>query len=146
MLQDAFDALNKLGLKRDEAKVYLACLRTSGGLFVHEITESCGVKRSTVDFIIDRLLAKNFLSRFREGRRHKYVAEAPDKLLFDFEKGLEDFRAFIPALMRLGANAESTRVTFHEGAKGVQSLLNDCLLTLKLHCLTDLTNMIFIRE
>ena len=131
MYQDTFDALGKLGLKRDEAKVYLACLRNKGGLFTHEITTMSGVKRSTVDLIIDRLLAKGFLSRFREGQRHKFVAESPEKLLFDFERGLEDFRTFIPALMRLGTNAEETRVTFHEGAKGIKAIYDDVILTMK---------------
>ncbi len=131
MYQDVFDSLGLLGLKRDEAKIYLACLRNKGGLYVHEITRISGVKRSTVDIIIRRLTTRNFLSSFREGQRRKFTAESPEKILFDFQRGLEDFRAFIPMLMRLGTNTERTRVTFHEGAKGVKTVFDDIILTLK---------------
>ena len=131
MYQDAFDALANLGLKRDEAKVYIACLRNKGGLFTHEITHLSGVKRSTVDIIIRRLIAKNFLSSFREGQRRKFAAEPPETILFDYQRGLEDFRGFIPMLMRLSTNTEQTRVTFHEGAKGVKAVFDDIILTLK---------------
>ncbi|MDD3182511.1 MAG: helix-turn-helix domain-containing protein [Alphaproteobacteria bacterium] len=131
MYQDAFDALAKLGLKRDEAKVYLACLRNKGGLFVHEITTQTKVKRSTVDLILRRLTAKNVLSSVREGARHKFLAESPERVLFDVQKDLDDFRSVLPMLMRLGGGTEQTRVTFHEGAKGIQAIYNDVILTLK---------------
>lgn len=131
MHQDAFDALGNLGLKRDEAKVYMACLRNKGGLFTHEITKLTGIKRSTVDLIIRRLLTKNFLSSFREGPRRKFTAESPETILFDFQRGLEDFRGIIPMLLRLSTNTEQTRVTFHEGAKGIKAMFDDIILTYK---------------
>jgi len=131
MYQDAFDALAKLGLKRDEAKVYLACLRSKAGLFVHEITTQTKVKRSTIDLILRRLLAKNVLSSVREGARRKFMAESPERVLFDVQRDLDDFRAILPMIMRIGAGGEQTRVTFHEGAKGIQAIYNDVILTLK---------------
>ena len=129
MYQDAFDALGKLGLKREEAKIYLACLRNRAGLFVHEITQISGVKRSTVDLIINRLLSRNFLSSFREGQRRKFMAESPERILFDYQREIEDFRNVIPMLMRLGTGAGKTRVTFFEGAKGIRAIYDDILLT-----------------
>jgi len=131
MYQDAFDALAKLGLKRDEAKVYLACLRAKGGLFVHEITTQTKVKRSTVDLILRRLTAKNILSSVREGARHKFLAESPERVMFDVQRDLDDFRSVLPMLMRLGGGSEQTRVTFHEGAKGIQAIYSEVILTLK---------------
>lgn len=131
MYQDAFDALNQLGLKRNEAKVYLACLQNRGGLFVHEITKLSGIKRSTVDQIIRRLLTRHFLSSFREGPRRKFVAEAPERVLFDFQRGLDDFRTIIPKLMTMGTNSEQTRVTFHEGAQSLKAVYADIIMTLK---------------
>lgn len=131
MYQDAFDALGKIGLKRDEAKIYLACLRNKGGLFTHEITRLSAVKRSTVDLIVRRLLARNFLSSFREGPRRKFVAESPERILFGFQSSLDDFRGILPALMRLNGDSEQTRVTFYEGAKGLRAIYDDVILTLK---------------
>jgi sugar-specific transcriptional regulator TrmB len=131
MYQDVFDALAKLGLKRDEAKVYLACLRNQSGLFVHEITKTTGIKRSTVDLILARLVSKNILNIFREGRRRKFMAEMPERLFFNFQQSLDDFRSLIPLLMRMGGGAEQTRVTFYEGAKGVQAVYNDIILSLQ---------------
>lgn len=131
MYQDAFDALGKIGLKRDEARVYLACLRSRTGLFVHEITRISGVKRSTVDLILRRLLARHFLTSFREGQRRKFAAESPERILFDFQREMEDFRNVIPMLMRLGAHADQTRVTFHEGISGVKTIFDGMNLTMK---------------
>lgn len=131
MYQDAFDAFAKLGLKRDEAKVYMACLRNKGGLYTHEITKISGVKRSTVDLIIRRLTARNYIGSFRDGQRRKFVAESPERILFDFQREIEDFRNIIPMLMRLGTNMDQTRVTLHEGAKGIKAVYDDMLLTMK---------------
>lgn len=130
MYQDIYDCLAKLGLKRKEASVYLACLRQKQGLFVHEIVTASRLKRSTVDLILKRLLAQHIVSSFREGRRRKFVAEPPERILFQFQRGLDDFRALVPILMHFGAGEEQTRVTFHEGTKGVQSVYDDVIVTL----------------
>ncbi|MGE4350635.1 MAG: TrmB family transcriptional regulator [Bdellovibrionales bacterium] len=131
MYQDAFDALGKLGLKRDEAKIYLACLRSREGLFVHELVTQTKVKRSTIDLILRRLTSKGVISSVREGARSKYLAESPERVLFEAQRSLEDFRSVLPMLMRLGSGGDQTRVTFHEGAKGIEAIYDDILLTLK---------------
>ncbi len=145
MYQDAFDALGKMGLKRPDAKVYLACLKAPAGLFVHEIVTSTKIKRSTVDLILRRLTAKNILSSFREGQRRKFTATAPEKILFAFQREMEDFKAVLPLLARLGNEDDQTRVTFHEGVPGLRTLFDEIILTLQdlplpervLHCITS---------
>ncbi len=132
MDNNILDSFSKLGLKRDEAKVYLECLGDKeNGLFVHEIVKRSGIKRSTVDIIIRRLLKKKFLSGKSKGLRKQYVSAPPNELLFAFQRNLVKFRKIVPELMSLDKSHLEASVTYYEGRSGIKAVYDEIILALR---------------
>lgn len=124
--------LEKLGLKEHEIKVYFTCLANKQGLFVAEITKLTGIKRSTVNLILDRLVKKGFVTFHVDGSRKLFSAESPESLLFQFEDSLNDLRHLIPLLHMAAGADKKTNVRFFEGKDALDKILTDVLITLKL--------------
>ncbi len=131
MARDIERYFSDLGMKPEEAKVYLACLKRPNGLFVHEIVRNTNIKRSTTDLILNRLRKCSFVSRHRDGARWVYCAEPPEKISFSFEKKLEGFRTILPLLMKQFHTGALPVVRFFEGNEGLEQLFDDILLTCK---------------
>lgn len=132
MPSDISKTLAQLGFKEAEAQVYLLCLQNKQGLFVFEITKQTGIKRSTVNLILDRLSQKGFITYHIEGARKRFTAESPETLLFRFEDSLNDMRALIPLLHAVSGQDKKTKIRFFEGKSGIEKIHNDILLTLKI--------------
>lgn len=124
--------LAQLGLKDPEIKTYLALLANKHGLFVSELAKLTGIKRSTVNLILDRLYASGFVTFHLDGARKLFNAEAPEALLFRFENSLSDLRSIIPLLRATSGNDKQTKIRFFEGKEGVEKIYADTLLTLKM--------------
>ncbi|HVX91381.1 MAG TPA: helix-turn-helix domain-containing protein [Candidatus Paceibacterota bacterium] len=132
MFKEGNETLKKLGLKEADVKVYLACLENKQGLFVAEIAKITGIKRSTVNLILERLQERGFVTFHLEGARKRFSAEAPESLLFNFEEQVKDLRAFIPLLHMASEGNQKTKIRFFEGKEGVAKIYADSLLTLKM--------------
>lgn len=133
MLEDVGKILNRIGLKDPEIKVYLTCLENKQGLFVSEIAKKTGIKRSTVNLIIDRLTERNFITYHLDGSRKLFSAEPPESLLFHLEDSLSDLRGLIPLLRITSGGDKKTKIRFFEGKEGVEKIYTDTLLTLKIN-------------
>jgi sugar-specific transcriptional regulator TrmB len=123
--------LLKLGLKENEAQLYLTCLAAPAGLYVHEITKRSGLNRSTVDVLLDRLSERGMITSYKEDVRRRYVAVSPHQLLGDYEQRVEGLRGAIPMLLSLVQSGTPSNVTFFEGREGFRKLYHDIFQTLK---------------
>lgn len=129
MVKNALKYFTDMGLKAEDAKVYLACMQKPNGLFVHEIVRQTQVKRSTVDLILDRLRRQGFVSRRKEGARWVYSAEPPERIAFSFEQKLQGFQGILPDLSRIMAEGQAPVVRFFEGPESLEQVFDDILLT-----------------
>jgi sugar-specific transcriptional regulator TrmB len=129
MLQQAKNQLIGLGLKDNEAEVYLACYRKPQGVHVHEIVALTNLKRSSIDVVIQRLIERGFIVRHKEGQRWLYRAEQPEKIAFSIEEKIADFKSAIPDFVRALGGGLMPGIRFYEGVVGVSSVYNDILLT-----------------
>lgn len=125
--------LNRVGLKDPEIKVYLTCLENKQGLFVAEITKETGIKRSTVNLILDRLSEKGFVTYHLDGSRKLFSAESPETLLFHLEESLTDLRGLIPLLRITSGADKQTKIRFFEGKDSIEKIYHDILLTMKIN-------------
>lgn len=133
MLEDIQKILNRIGLKDNEIKVYLTCLENKQGLFVAEIATKTGIKRSTINLILDRLSGKGFVTYHLDGSRKLFSAESPETLLFHFEESLTDLRGLIPLLHIASGADKQTKIRFFEGKESVEKIYTDILLTMKIN-------------
>lgn len=131
MNNNALSILNRIGLKDKDAKVYLACLRFRGGLYVKDIVKETSLVRSTVDVIIDRLIEKGFLNKVKVENRFKYIAQRPEAVLFRQEELLRDFKEIVPDLSLLGGENANSEIRFFEGEDGFREIHRDILMKLK---------------
>ena len=132
MPEDIKNALSQLGLKGDEIRSYLTLLSHKQGLFVSELAKTTTIKRSTINLILERLTKKGFVTYHLDGARKLFKAEAPETLLFRFENFLGDLRTLIPLLRATSGNDRNTKIRFLEGERGIETILTDILLTLKI--------------
>ena len=132
MLEDMKNTLQGLGLKKHDIQVYLVCFEHKEGLFVAQIAKLTGIKRSTVNLILDRLHEKGFVTYHLDGARKLYRAEEPESLLLRFEESVNDFKALIPLLRAAGNSFHKTKIRFFEGHEGTAHLFRDVLQTMKL--------------
>ncbi len=72
--------LEELGLSSSEAQVYLALLRTSGGLGASAVASATGIQRTAIYPILDALLEKGMVER-GAGYGSRFTAVAPKRAL-----------------------------------------------------------------
>lgn len=132
MRRDIIQVLSQFGLKASEQKVYLTCLAHGDGLFAQEIADKAGIKRSSVDLVIERLITDGFLAKTRVSRRYRYVAQDPETILFRKEQLLDDFKNLIPFLNRLNASSEETDIRFFEGMEGIRQMYQQGMVYLRM--------------
>lgn len=133
IFQDVGILLSQIGLKDKEAKIFMACLTSREGLYVHEIVEKSKLKRSTVDLVLKRLLAGSYITKIKIEARYKYFAEAPETILFRQERVVEELRDVLPLLAKMNiADGQETEIRFFEGTEGIKRVYEDIHLALKI--------------
>ncbi len=128
-MKKAKNYLIDLGLKENDADVYLSCLQKPMGLYVHEIASVTDIKRSSIDLILSRLRKQGYITRHKQGARWIYCAEPLEKLSHKIEEKVKDFKTFIPSFLELLDNSNTPNVRFYEGEKGISSIFDDVLMT-----------------
>jgi sugar-specific transcriptional regulator TrmB len=131
--EDYENTFSRMGLKKDEAKVYLCCLNSKYGLHVQEITDKTEVKRSTVNLILDRLSERGFITFHTEGARKIFTAESPEHILYNMQELITDFRSLIPLLSFAKIGGKQSKVRFFEGVDGLNQIFKDMLLAMKIN-------------
>jgi hypothetical protein len=71
------------------------------------------------------------LHKIKVGRRWRFMADAPEALLFRQKKLVEDLEQAVPVLAQLGGQRQETEVIYFEGAEGYVRIHEDVLLNLK---------------
>ena len=128
--------LQRVGLSRVEAKIYLSLLK-SGPTSIRQLATATKVNRGTVYESIKSLVTIGLVSVKVVGSRSKYSAESPEKIqqLITEKQGQlksieRDAKSLMPELMAYAkATAEEPKVRFYEGDEGVANILRDVLAT-----------------
>jgi HTH-type transcriptional regulator, sugar sensing transcriptional regulator len=121
------ELMKTLGVSEAELSVYLATLEL-GQAQIQEISRKSGVKRTSIYNFIDNLLARQFLSELKKGRRKLYSAAHPSALLHIQKSRVVSMERLIPELLAINNNARNKpRVSFHEGKAGMQEVYNIAL-------------------
>lgn len=129
--QDIGDMFSRLGFKETEAKIYLTCLKSQGGLHVQKIVKETGIKWSSAKLILERLIDKGFITFHLEENRKVYTAENPSKILYNLQETADSFKNILPLLSVSQFGGKPSRVRFFEGDEVIKNIYNDILLTLK---------------
>ena len=107
--------------------IYLATLEL-GEATVQEIARKSKVKRTSIYNFIDHLKNRQLLIETKKSKRSLFSAANPHQLLELGKMRLNQLEHFMPQLLAINNRSlKKPRVTFHEGAAGIQEIYNDML-------------------
>lgn len=134
-MKNAFDEKVKifcdLGLKIQEAQVYLACLEI-GQATASQIADVSGVQRTFVYNILEDLREQGLISSVATAGVNKFSALSAEKFRALQRAKLKKFDAILPEIMALEKTVGGRpRVQFFEGVEGIKATFEDTLKTLK---------------
>lgn len=126
--------LEKLGLSRNEAKVYLALLDT-GLTSAKLIIEKTNLHRQLVYDALNLLIEKGLVSYVIQANRKYFKAANPKQFLDYFNKKRKEiqeeeqlFKKILPELeTKRKSKLEEQEATIYRGLKGIKSLLDDII-------------------
>lgn len=104
--RDLYEKLARLGLTKNEARVYLTALET-GPTSVKDIASISRVKRSTVYDAIELLKKKRLISKIKDGKKTLIQASGPIVLEFLLEEQNDIFHSILPNLKALQSTSIS---------------------------------------
>jgi len=120
----------ELGLRPQEAKVYLACLEI-GQASATQISENSGVQRTFVYDILNGLSERGLISPVEIGGIKKFSALSIDKFRALQKAKLHKFDVILPEIKALEkTTGDRPRVQFFEGVEGIKATFEDTLKTL----------------
>jgi sugar-specific transcriptional regulator TrmB len=126
--------LEKIGLSRNEAKVYIALLKL-GMVSAKPIIEKTALHRQLVYDALNSLIEKGLVSYVIQANRKYFKAASPRQFLDYFGKKEEEiksqkqeFEKILSQLERIKERVkEKQEVTAYVGNKGIKSLLDDMI-------------------
>lgn len=126
--------LEKLGLNRNEAKVYFGLI-LKGQATAAELVKKTGLHRNIVYDNLEKLIDKGLASFISENDRKKFFAEDPNTLLEFLESKKKSIdkeaavaRGLLPQIKGLLASSkEPQEAVIFRGIKGVKTVLDDLL-------------------
>lgn len=123
--------LEKIGLDKDEAKIYLSLLG-AGPETVSGVAKLSGLYRPVIYKLLPGLIERGLVSRVVAGKQKRYAAESPEKLETLAGEVAHAARRVIPELMSsFAAGGKKPVVKFLEGRNGLMSVFEDLVLSLK---------------
>ncbi len=120
------ELLTGFGLKENEAKVYLACLKL-GQTGVSEIAKKAGIQRTFTYDILEELKKRGLVSIINAEGKKKFQAISIESFQFLMEEKFDRFKAFLPELKGLEKGVNKPNVQFFQGMEGIKAVLLDTL-------------------
>lgn len=121
------DILIKLGFKKHQASIYLACLEL-GMTTPSEIAKKAGVVRPYFYDLVGDLIKDGLIIQTIKGKRKYFYAENPEKIFQTQQNKLKMIEESLPQLKSIyNTSAIKPRVSFYDGKKGVEKVYDDAM-------------------
>jgi len=132
--------LKKIGLKDKESSVYVACLQL-GPSPVQQIARKAQVVRATTYVVLESLMERGLVTKYKEGKKTLFSAEPPRMLmrLLEKERGeidekQHDLELLLPELQVLmKASGGRPSVRYFRGREGLHAIRQEILM----YCTAD---------
>ncbi len=134
--------LERLGLNKNEAKVYYALL-IRGKATAQELVKALGVYRNIVYDNLEKLQEKGLVSFVIEGTKRKYIAEEPSAVMQFLEtkqenlaRKIEEAKKLIPDISKIiGSHDTKKDVTLFRGVAGLKKVLGEIVKAKESWCI-----------
>lgn len=137
-MRDIPTLLKSIGLAEKEVRVYLALLKL-GAAPVRAVAEASGINRGTAFECLKALRDRGLVTYYHKATHQHFVAEPPEKLLDVLDDSVraqqrlrQEAQTLLPDLQAMsGTGAAKPVVRFYEGNRGMKSILQDVLATMR---------------
>lgn len=117
---DVAPLLKNIGLEEKESLVYVTLLK-SGSLSMMELTKQTELKRPTVYLYIEKLKKEGLVSEIAVGKRKKYSATHPKRIVEMAKLRSRSIENIFPQLLAFYNSPQSKpKIQIFEGKKGIQ--------------------------
>lgn len=121
------DALESLGLTRNESVVYITLLEL-GKAHIAQISEKTRMHRRTIYDCLERLEDRGLVSFVMEGKTRMFIPINPQKLKEIAEEKEEKIESILPKLLEaLNKSKIKTEVSVHKGKEGLRNVMDDLI-------------------
>ncbi|MFH1802401.1 MAG: helix-turn-helix domain-containing protein [archaeon] len=143
--------LERLGLNRNEARVYYALL-VKGEASAQELVKSLGVYRNIVYDNLEKLMEKGLVSFVNEGAKRKFIAEKPQAIIEfleskkeDLDSKIETAKNFMPQINEMLRKKKTKQeVTVFRGVPGLKKVLSEIVQVKESWCIGVTNNSVDI--
>lgn len=137
MLSELQRSLERIGLSRNEAKIYLTLLKT-GLSKAGDISKRSEINRTTTYDALKRLLEKGLVGYVIKANRKWFQPVNPKRLTEFAKEKEEEARKILPTLGGIYKEPEEKHsVTLFHGYKGIKSIFQDIIREGKTNCVMD---------
>lgn len=112
--------LQKLGLKENEAEVYLAGLKL-GPTTILSISKETGIKRTNVYALVDNLMKKGLFNLKTTSFKKYYSAESPEKLKTLIDHRLDQTVNLLKSKVEKKNNTKNNEILHFKGVGGMKN-------------------------
>jgi predicted DNA-binding transcriptional regulator len=134
--------LERLGLNKNEAKVYYALLM-KGEATAQELVKSLGVYRNIIYDNLEKLMEKGLVSFVTDGTKRKFIAEKPTAILefletkkIDLDKEISAAKLLLPDISTvLNSHNSKQNVLVFKGIAGFKKVLAEIVQAKKSWCI-----------
>ena len=128
---DKLQILQKIGLSKDEAAIYLALVEL-GPSRITDISEKTSIHRPLIYKALPSLLDKKLITKSQRMKGTFYMAEPPNRLEALFDDLKLDFFEILPDLEdSYSSNEQKPKIRFLEGPDGTKRIFDDVVRSLK---------------
>jgi len=121
------EELNKIGLNKKQAQVYLACLELSTTT-VLKLSQKTGLNRTTIYKIVNELVNMKMIIISVKGKKKKFVAEKPEKIKLLLKEKINHLNQILPELNTLiNKSTIKPKLKYLEGIEGIKTAYNESL-------------------
>ncbi|MBI2129105.1 hypothetical protein HYU07_02605 [Candidatus Woesearchaeota archaeon] len=121
------EALESLGLTRNEAIVYITLLDLSKA-HIGRIAERTRMHRRTIYDCLERLIDRGLVSFIMEGKSRFFIAASPQKLKEIVKEKEANIENVLPKLFEIAQQSKAiTDVTVHKGKEGLKNIMEDII-------------------
>ena len=123
--------LKKFGLNENESKVYFAFLPL-GLTTIQKVSQSSGVKRSTVYDVVESLQQKGLVRVEIQGYKKRFAAENPKRLSNVLKQQEEDLKSQMPDLLSLyNTKQQGSIIKYYKGEESLKGVYEDLVKDIK---------------
>lgn len=119
--------LQNIGFKKEEAEIYLACLRL-GSVKVSQLAEEVDIPRTSIYVYLKNLIEKGNIKKTKKAGVEYFSAIDPRSIFEDSREKLESFSKILPQLEKLlDFPCNKPKVEYSDTAQGLLKLFGEML-------------------